>query len=253
MKVSVWRGRFGVVLAVATVGAAISAGADARSVAGGSRSPLTNPAAIQKLAANAYAWGLAPEFVYRFENYNDLVSGPRNTLAGANPMVAAAWNNNATNAGDASVLYLNSMIDLSGQKGRGGTKELVLTVPPSAHNYYVVNLLDDFINTVGSIGTRTTPSPRAQTYLLAGPTSPYAHRRIVRIRGFTYRVLPYDTNLGWILIRIRADSLAPASSPTSTAEILKNVVEKFAMSPLAQFEARGHRPNYFKPGQYSPT
>ncbi len=75
------------------------------------------------------------------------------------------------------------MIDLSGQKGRGGTKELVLTVPPSKSNYYVVDLLDDFINTVGSIGTRTTPSTRAQTYLLAGPTSRYAHQ--ARSCGFT--------------------------------------------------------------------
>jgi hypothetical protein len=223
------------------------------STALGSVSPLTNPAKIQTLAEDAYTWGLAPEFVYRFENYNDLVSGPRNTLAGANPMVAAAWNNNATNAGDASVLYLNSMIDLSGQKNRGGTKELVLTVPPSNSNYYVVDLLDDFINTVGSVGTRTTPSTRAQTYLLAGPTSRYAHKRIVRIHGFTYRVLPYDTNLGWILIRIRANSLVPPSDPTSTAQILKNVVEGFAMSSLAQFEARGHRPTYFKPNQYTPT
>jgi hypothetical protein len=132
-------------------------------------SPVTNPKKIQKLATAAYIWGVAPEFVYRFERYNDLVTAQRNTLGGG--AHAAAWNNNATNAGDASVLYLNATIDLSGQKGRGGTKELVLTVPPAQKNYIVVNLLDDFINTVGSIGTRTTPSRRAQTYLLVGPTS----------------------------------------------------------------------------------
>ena len=144
------------------------------------------------------------------------------------------------------------MINLGGQKDRGGTKELVLTVPPSKSNYYVVNLLDDFINTLGSIGTRTTPSARAQTYLLAGPTSRYAHKRIVRIHGFTYRVLPYDTNFGWILIRIRADSLVPASDPASAASVFKNVVERFGMSTLAAFEAHGNRPTYFKPG-YTPT
>jgi hypothetical protein len=180
-----------------------------------------------------------------------LVTAPRNTLGGGKG-VAAAWNNQATNAGDASVLYLNTMLDLSGQKGRGGTKELVLTVPPSNKNYYVANLLDDFINTVGSIGTRTTASPRAQTYLVVGPTSRYAHDRVVRIHGFTYRVMPYDTNTGWILIRIRADSLVPASNPNSVASIQKNVVERFGMSKLAQFEARGHRPVYFTPG-YTPT
>jgi Protein of unknown function (DUF1214) len=66
-------------------------------------------------------------------------------------------------------------------------------------------------------------------------------------------VMPYDTNFGWILTRIRADTLVPASDPASAASIVKNVVERFAMSSLAQFEARGHRPNYFKPGQYTPT
>jgi hypothetical protein len=205
---------------------------------------------IQNLAKNAYIWGLAPEFVYRFEKYNDLVTAPRNTLGGGNGL-AAAWNNNATNAGDASVLYLNAMMDLSGKKGRGRTKELVLTVPPSATNYYVVNLLDDFINSVGSIGTRTTPSPNPQTYLLAGPTSRYAHRRTVRIHGFSYRVMTSDTNLNWMLIRIRADSLLPASNAASTASIMANVVKKFGMTTLRRFE-RKHDPNYFEPG-FSPN
>jgi hypothetical protein len=147
-----------------------------------------------------------------------LVTAPRNTFGGG---LVAAWNNAATNAGDASVLYLNAMLDLSGQQGRGGTKELVLTVPPSQTNYYVASLLDDFINTVGSIGTRTTPSTRAQTYLLAGPTSRYAHERIARIHGFTYRVMTFDTNQDWMLIRVRADTLVPARDPASAASILR--------------------------------
>jgi hypothetical protein len=249
MRILSWRNRFGAMIAVAVVAGLI--GVLSSSTALGSVSRLTNPAKIQNLAANAYVWGLPAEFVYRFKNYNTLVTAPLNALGGGS--AAAAWNNNGTNAGDASVLYINAMIDLSGQKGRGGTKELVLTVPPSRRNYYVVNLLDDFINTVGGIGTRTTPSTRAQTYLLVGPTSRYAHKRVVRIHGFTYRVLPYDTNLGWILIRIRADSLVPASDPASVASILKNVDERFGMIPLAQFEARGNRPKYFVPGQYTPT
>ena len=251
MKLLLSRCRGVAILGLAAVVAVILTAPVAPALAVGYASPLTDPAKIQNLAAAAYVWGVAPEFVYRFEKYNDLVTAPRNALGGG--FGAAAWNNNGTNAGDASVLYLNAMIDLSGQKGRGGTKELVLTVPPAKTNYIVVNLLDGFINTVGSIGTRTTPSRRAQTYLIVGPTSRYAHRRIVRIHGFTYRVMPYDTNLGWMLIRIRADSLVPASDPASVASILKNVVERFAMSPLAQFEGRGHRPQYFKPGQYTPT
>ena len=103
------------------------------------------------------------------------------------PGGVAAWNNQATNAGNSSALYLNAMLDLSGAKGRGGAQELVLTVPPSKNNCYIVNLLDGFINTVGSVGTRTTPSTGPRTYLLVGPTSRYAHQRIARIHGFTYR------------------------------------------------------------------
>ena len=228
----------------------ISTGALAPSVAIGSVSPLTDPAKIETLAKDAYIWGVAPEFVYRFGKYNELVTAPVNTFGGAG--AAAAWNNQGTNAGDASVLYLNAMLDLSG-KGRGGTKELVLTVPPSQTNYYVDVLLDGYINDVGSIGTRTTPSTRAQTYLLVGPTSPYAHDRIARIHGFTYRVMAFDTNRDWMLIRIRADSLVPAADPTSVTSILKNVVERFGLSTLSEFEARGHRPKYFKSGQYTPT
>jgi hypothetical protein len=250
-QVSLRRDRFGPMPALATVVGVISIGVPAPSSAVGPVSPLTNPAKIETLAAGAYVWGVAPEFVYRFSNYNELVTAPRNTLGGGD--APAAWNNQGTNAGNASVLYMNAFLDLSGQKRRGGTKELVLTVPPSNSTYYIVNLLDAFINTLGSIGTRTTPSTRAQTYLLAGPTSRYAHRRIARIHGFTYRVMSFDTNRAWMLIRIRADSLVPASDPASVASIKKRVVERCALNTLAEFQARGHRPKYFKPGTYTPT
>ena len=62
-----------------------------------------------------------------------------------------------------------------------------------------------------------------------------------------------DTNLNWMLIRIRADTLVPSSAPGSAARIEKQVVERFALSTLAEFEANGHKPQYFKPGQFTPT
>jgi hypothetical protein len=65
--------------------------------------------------------------------------------------------------------------------------------------------------------------------------------------------MPFDTNRDWMLIRIRADSLVPASDPTSVASIIESVEERFGLSTLAEFEARGHRPKYFEPGQYTPT
>lgn len=216
-----------------------------------SPSPVTSPTAITALAAEAYVWGVAPEFVYRFAKYNELATAPVNTLKyGA---TAAAWNNNASNAGDASVLYLNAMIDLSGRPAARGAKELVLTIPPSRRNYFVVNLLDDFINSIGSMGTRTTPSARPQSYLLVGPTSPYASRRTVRIKGFTYRVMASDTNANWLLIRVRADTLVAAADPRSAASVRRNVVQKFALNTLAEFQENGNRPVFPASYTYTPT
>jgi hypothetical protein len=140
-----------------------------------------NPAVIEKLAAEAYLWGLAPEFVQRFSQYNTILSAPLNALDYGS--VPAAWNNPATNAGDASVLYINGFMEFRKQPA------LVLTMPASANQYYVVNYLDDYINTIGSIGTRTTPSDQATSYLLVGPSSPYAKDKTVTLDGYRYPVL----------------------------------------------------------------
>ncbi|MDR3632965.1 MAG: DUF1254 domain-containing protein [Isosphaeraceae bacterium] len=197
-------------------------------------SGATNPAVIEALAAEAYVWGLGPEFVQRFSTYNTTISAPINALAyGAVP---AAWNNAATNAGDSSVLYLNGFIDFS------KTPALVLTVPPSSDQYYVVNYLDDYVNTIGSIGTRTTPSDAPTSYLLVGPNSPYAKLRTATIDGYQYRVMASDTNLNWMLIRVAANTLADASAPTSVPSVYQNVVQKFALNTLAQFEQNGNQP-----------
>lgn len=250
-------GRRGMVTAAAcaalgVVIPATTAGAAPR----GPASSLTDPTAITALAADAYTWALAPEFVYRFLKYNGLHTAPVNVLGGKGQL-PAAWNNLATNAGDASVLYLNAMIDLSGRKvagtPNGGTKELVLTVPPSRGDYYVANLLDDFVNSIGSIGTRTTPSSRSQNYLIAGPTSQYAGMRTARINGFTYRVLPTDTNYNWLLIRIRADSLVPSGNRNSTARVYQRTVRRFALNTLDQFQANGNAPVYPTTFSYPPT
>ena len=196
----------------------------------------TNPAVIQSLAAAAYVWGLAPEFVQRFSTYNTTISAPLNALEyGSTP---AAWNNAATNAGDSSVLYLNGFTDFS------KTPALVLTVPASSNQYYVVNYLDDYINTIGSVGTRTTPSNGPTSYLLVGPNSPYANLRTVKIDGYQYRVLASDTNLNWMLIRVATNTLVDASNPQSVPSVYANVVQKFALNTLAQFKQNGNQPVY---------
>ena len=203
---------------------------------------------IKALTAEAYVWGLAPEFIYRFSNYQELVTAPANTLAyGA---YEAAWNNAASNGGDASVLYLSAMVDFN----KSGNEPLVLTVPPSVDQYYVVNLIDGFINGMGSIGTRTTPTTETTQYLLVSPTSKYAHKTRVRIGGHTFRVLASDTNVNDILIRVRANSLVPDSDPTSVPNVSMNVVQKFALNTLSAFAGNGFAPVYppsFDP--YVPT
>jgi hypothetical protein len=196
----------------------------------------TNPAVIKSLAAEAYLWGLAPEFALRFSTYNTTVGAPINTLDYLS--VPAAWNNPATQAGDASVLYLNGFLDFS------RTPALVLTVPPSRHQYYVVNYLDDYLNTIGSIGTRTTPSDVPTSYLLVGPNSPYAKFRTVAIRGYTYRVMASDTNFNWMVIRVAANTLADAADPQSVPSVYRDVSQKFALNTLAQFERNDHQPVY---------
>ncbi len=204
-----------------------------------------NPAVIKALAAEAYVWGLAPEFVQRFSTYNTTLSAPMNALTYVS--TPAAWNNAATNAGDSSILYLNGFTNFA------KTKALVLTTPPSSNQYYVVNYLDNYINTVGSIGTRTTSSNTPTSYLLVGPNSPYAKLRTVKIHGYQYRVMASDTNLNWMLIRVAANTLAPASSPNSVPNVYANVVQKFALNTLGQFIKNGNQPVFPTGSQYDPT
>lgn len=196
----------------------------------------TDPAIIKALAADAYIWGLGPEFIERFSEYNTIISAPFNALTYRS--VPAAWNNNATNAGDASVIYISGFVNFD------ESPELVLTVPPSSTQYYVVAYYDAYANTVGSIGTRTTPSDGMTSYLLVGPKSPYANKQTAKIDGYEYRVMASDTNISWFLIRVLANTLIDASDPTSVPNVVNNVVQKFALNTLEEFKNNGHQPVY---------
>jgi hypothetical protein len=90
----------------------------------------TDPATITALAAEAYLWGLGPEYIERFSKYNTIIGAKFNAFKYGS--VPAAWNNEATNAGDASVLYISGFVNFE------ESPELVLTVPPSRNQYYVV-------------------------------------------------------------------------------------------------------------------
>jgi hypothetical protein len=196
----------------------------------------TDPAVITALAAKAYLWGLGPEFIYRFSQYNTIIGPPFNALKYGS--VPAAWNNDATNAGDASVLYVSGFVNFD------ESPELVLTVPPSRNQYYVVAYYEAYANTMGSIGTRTTPSDAMTSYLLVGPKSPYAKKQTAKIHGYEYPVMASDSNVNWFLIRVLANTLIDASDPTSVPNVVSGVVHKFALNSLQEFEANGHQPVY---------
>jgi hypothetical protein len=196
---------------------------------------LPSPA-ITALAADAYLWGLGPEFIERTSKYNTIIGAPFNALKYGS--VPAAWNNDATNAGDASVLYVSGFVNFD------ETPELVFTVPPSRKQYYVVAYYDAYANTIGSIGTRTTPSDVMTSYLLVGPKSPYAKKQTAKIHGYEYSVMASDTTVGWFLIRVLANTLSDASDPTSMPNVLNGVVRKFALNSLEEFETNGHQPVY---------
>ena len=185
------------------------------SVVAGSRT--NDPAAIKLLAAAGYLWGLAPEYIERFSKYNTIIGAPFNTLKYGS--VPAAWNNEATNAGDASVLYVSAFVNFD------ESSEQVLTVPPSRNQYYVAAYMDAYVNTVGSIGTRTTPSDETTSYLLVGPHSRYADKKTATIHGKIYPVMASDTAVNWFLIHVLANTLIDASDP-------------------AAFEANGNKPVY---------
>lgn len=72
--------------------------------------PVTDPAVIKALAAEAYLWGLGPQFIEQTSKYNTIIGAPFNALRYGS--VPAAWNNDATHAGDASVLYVIGFVNL---------------------------------------------------------------------------------------------------------------------------------------------
>ena len=131
---------------------------------------LARLAKIETLGKLAYIWGLPAESVYRFSRYNQLVTAPLNTFA-YNP-TPAAWNNAATNAGNASVLYFYAALDLT-------RTDLVYTIPSTNADFQITQILDNFTNVVSDPGTRTLPTdeqrPRSFWW---DPTHPMRTKRM---------------------------------------------------------------------------
>ena len=135
-----------VLLALFGTGRTLTAQAQSM-VAAGSAS---NPASIKALAADAYVWGLGPEYIKRFSNYNTIIGAPFNAFQ-YHPFRPPGT---MTRPMRGTHRFFTSADSSNFDR----TPELVLTVPPSRNQYYVVAYYDGYANTVGSIGTRTTPS-----------------------------------------------------------------------------------------------
>ena len=203
----------------------------------GPPSIVTEPLAIKALAKAAYVWSLPLEFTYRFGIYNTLMTAEVNTLAYV--PAPPAWNNAATNAGNASVLYINGILDLTGDTA------WVYTIPNPTTNYTVSQFLDAFINTFANPGSRTTPTtgdPTPTSYLVVGPDSPYAHSKTVVIQGHEFPVIASDTNRAQVLARVLTPTLLPASDPDSAYHALLEIAQKFRLNTLEEFLASGAVP-----------
>ena len=170
------------------------------------------------------------------------MTAPLNTFA--YNQIPAAWNNAATNAGNASVLYFYAALDLT-------RTDLVYTIPSTNADFQVTQILDNFTNVVSDPGTRTFPTGDTTSFLLVGPNSPYAHKTDVTLKGFTFSVIALDTNRGEMLLRLYADTLAPASSENSVSNIFKNLGTKFTLNTLKQFQSNGNKP--VPPATYNRT
>jgi hypothetical protein len=201
----------------------------------GPDSAVTSSQAISALAEAAYVWSLPLEFTYRFGKYNDLMTAAVNTIAYV--PVPAAWNNASTNAGNASVLYINSILDFTGDK------TLVYTVPSSDTNFTVTQFLDAFINTYANPGSRTTPDASNPTsYLLVGPDSKYANSKTAVINGITFPVIASGTNRAQFLGRVLAPTLVPATDADSAYNTLVNIAHNIRLNTLEEFLLKGAAP-----------
>src|SRR4029079_9125257 len=104
-------------------------------------------------------------------------------------------------------------------------------IPSTNADFQVTQILDNFINVVSDPGTRTFPTSDPTTsFLLVGPNSPYAHRTEVTLKGFTFDLIALDTNRGEMLLRLFADTLAPATSENSVSNVFKDLGTKFTLN-----------------------
>ena len=209
-------------------------------------SPSEN--AIFRSTLEALIWSYPLNQTYRLYNLNTITQAPVNSLF--KPDFAASWlNKNSSPAPNASVLYIPSWLDLR-KVDEDDHGEQVLQLPTNPDDsYYILAVLDAYINTVGSFGPRTTPQPQGESQspkniLLVGPDSSYYGKNIkeVTIQGTSLQVLQVDTSLAWITARIDTNTL-DADAMTATRAFINGTKDEpgsgFQLTSLKEFKDSG--------------
>jgi hypothetical protein len=168
-----------------------------------------NKAAVLKLAASAYIYGLPAVFT----DFTRQASGaPNNIYAHGHKfpdhtsrLVVAP--NNDTN-------YSSAFLDL-------GDDAVVLTLPDTHDRYYVVPLMDAWTNVFATFGKRTTGTG-LQTYVITGP-----HWKGTLPDGLKQVKAP--TDLVWIIGRIQVNS------PDDQANFVSKIQDQFKITLLSNW------------------
>ena len=202
--------------------------------------------AIVTATVNATIWSYPLNETYRLYNLDTVSQAKANTLF--KPAFAASWlNESSSPAPDASVLYMTSWLNLN-KVDSTDFGEQVLQLPANPdERYYVLAILDSYINTNGSFGPRDPIQDAAaspQYILIAGPDSPYygKNAKTVNIAGSTLHVLQVDTPQAWITARIATDTLN-ADAMAATRTFINGSAEEagsgFQLTSLKQFRTTG--------------
>jgi hypothetical protein len=164
---------------------------------------------------HAVIWGYPAQETYRLRKLNTELQAPIDRLF--KPNYSANWlNKNSSPAPDTSILYVTGWLDLS-----GANNEKILWIPSNPdNNYFVWAILDSYINTVASIGTRTQSANAINNgsfYLIAGPSSPYYTNQeweaTVGPPGnqTTMPIIKVDTDFAWMTARFGTDTLSSSA------------------------------------------
>jgi len=203
---------------------------------------------IFRATLEATAWSYPLNETYRFYQLDQISEAAPNELF--KPAFVASWlNESSAPSPNSSVLYMTGWLDLS--KG-----EQVLQLPANpAERFYVFAILDSYINTSGSFGTRLEEianNKDLQYVLIAGPDSTTYYGKdtwqatVATSSGDKQlSILQVDTPIAWITARFNANSL-DTESLAETQDFINGSQNRpnsgFQITSLSNFIANGEVP-----------